>query len=153
MAESRIQRVASYAFITAEGHVLLSLLNRGPNLGKWTLVGGGIEFGENPRDALFREVFEEAGISLTVEPVLWDVTSHSHAFSEENGEVKNIHFIGIVYRMELPKMLPCKSDGDGFSSDGSRWFKLAGLDLHSVEFPIHPSVERILRRLYSATFA
>ena len=147
MAESRIQRVASYAFITAEGHVLLSLLNRGPNRGKWTLIGGGIEFGETPKDALIREIEEEAGIRLNVEPILWDVSSHSHSFTEENGEVKNIHFIGIIHRVELPKMLVCKADGDGFSSDGTRWFKLDGLDVHSKEFPIHPTVQRILKKL------
>lgn len=142
-AEQRVQRIGSYAFITAEGHVLLSLLNRGPNRGKWTLVGGGVEFCESPKDALRREIEEEAGIVIDVEPELIDVFSHDYAFDLPNGSKKHMHFIGIIHRVELKKMLPSKSDGDGYSSDGTRWFDLSQLNLDEL----NPSVIKVLKKL------
>ena len=114
MTESRVQRVGTYALITAEGQVLLSLLNRGPNRGKWALIGGGIEFGESPKDALLREIKEEAGIEIQVDPVLLEVSSHQHRFTEPDGSFKDMHFIGIIHRVELPHVVSCKADGDGF---------------------------------------
>lgn len=33
--------------------------------GKWTFPGGGVKRGENTKDAIVREVYEEVGISLT----------------------------------------------------------------------------------------
>lgn len=143
MPETKIQRVGSYAFITAENHVLLSLLNRGPNRGKWTLVGGGVEFAEDPKDTVIREIEEEAGIKVTVEPLLLGVLSHHYRFAEPDGEEKNMHFIGIVHTLELPKRLPCKVDSDGFSSDGTQWFNLEGLD----ETQLNPSVVKVLRMI------
>jgi 8-oxo-dGTP diphosphatase len=118
------QRVAAYAIITAEDHVLLSLLNRGPNAGKWTLIGGGIEFGESPKEALKREIKEEAGVEVNTDPQLLEIFSYRHTFKEEDVSTE-IHFIAIVHRLELQKMLACKVDGDGQSSDGTRWFKIS----------------------------
>ena len=139
----QVQRVGSYAFITAENHVLLSLLNRGPNRGKWTLVGGAIDFGESPNEALIREIREEAGIEIDVEPELLDVFSHQHAFTLDDGSVKQMHFIGVIHTVKLSKMLVCKPDGDGLSSDGTKWF-----DLDQLNFAqLNPSVIKVLDRL------
>jgi 8-oxo-dGTP diphosphatase len=143
MPEEKVQRVGSYAFITAERHVLLSLLNRGPNRGKWTLIGGGIEFAESPRTALLREIEEEAGFKINVEPVLLDVFSHDYILREDDGNSKHMHFIGVVHTVELSKMLPNKTDGDGFSSDGTKWFPLD--ELHLVD--LNPSVVKVLKLL------
>jgi 8-oxo-dGTP diphosphatase len=55
------------------GDILLAKRNE-PELehahGKWEFVGGGIEFGESPEEALKREVKEEAGIEVEVVKVL-----------------------------------------------------------------------------------
>ena len=143
MSEIKHQRVGSYALILAEGYVLLSLLNRGPNRGKWALVGGGVEFGESPRDALLREIKEEAGIDLTVEPVLIDVFSHEHTFHDEGVAERKMHFIGIIHTVHLPNRVPHKTDGDGSSSDGTKWFKLDELKLEEL----NPSVVKILKKI------
>ena len=135
MREGQRQRLGSYAFITSEGHVLLSLLNRGPNRGKWTLIGGGIEFGESPMEALLREVKEEAGIELQAEPVLLDVFEHRYD--------DQLQFFGIIHRIDLPVRVPCKADGDGSSSDGTRWFKLSELEHDEL----NPSVLKVLKLL------
>ena len=47
---------------TADGRLLL--IRRGDS-GKWALPGGTLEWGENLRDAIEREVFEETGATVT----------------------------------------------------------------------------------------
>lgn len=59
--KKRIVRTGAYAAITAENKILLSKLNRGPHKGRWSLPGGGIDFGEHPEQTVVRELFEEAG--------------------------------------------------------------------------------------------
>ena len=38
--------------------------------GLWELPGGGTDFGENPQEALKREMFEEVGLSVSVDKPL-----------------------------------------------------------------------------------
>jgi ADP-ribose pyrophosphatase YjhB (NUDIX family) len=66
-APPRRQRVAAYALLTRGNDVLLtrmSGLTRIP--GRWTLPGGGVDHGEDPRAAVEREVYEENGQHLHV---------------------------------------------------------------------------------------
>ena len=67
MSEQRT-RVAAYGLIVRGDEILLCRLSAvvPTHQGKWTLPGGGIEFGESPEAAMVREVEEETG--LVVEP-------------------------------------------------------------------------------------
>jgi 8-oxo-dGTP diphosphatase len=47
-----------------EGRVLLARRAREPQAGKWDLPGGFLEEGEEPLDALCRELREEAGVDI-----------------------------------------------------------------------------------------
>ncbi|KRF12947.1 NUDIX domain-containing protein [Nocardioides sp. Soil796] len=61
------QRVAAYAVILRDDRILLSRL--APRISKaplWTLPGGGLDHGEDPREAVVREIHEEAGLDAVV---------------------------------------------------------------------------------------
>ena len=63
----RRQRIGAYAVILREGRILLTRLSHGEVADeRWTLPGGGVEFGEDPREAAVREVYEETGLDAEV---------------------------------------------------------------------------------------
>ena len=72
--------VAACALVDADRRVLLSQRPQGKSLaGLWEFPGGKVEPGENPEDALVRELAEELGIS--VKPAcLAPLTFASHAY-------------------------------------------------------------------------
>ena len=53
------------AIIESPQGVLLAQRNHPPFEGYWCLPGGHIEFGEDVDDALYREIREETGLSIT----------------------------------------------------------------------------------------
>lgn len=67
--EKRKTRVAAYAIIVQDDEMLFCRLSsRVPQAeGKWTLPGGGIEFGEDPQDTVVREVQEETGLTVRID--------------------------------------------------------------------------------------
>src|SRR5580700_61069 len=71
------------AVLIEEGRVLLTQRKAGTHLaGAWEFPGGKVEPGEDPRDALARELREEVGVEATVGEIV-DVTFHRY---EEAGK-------------------------------------------------------------------
>ena len=88
--------------IIRDGHLLLSRL--APRLTPtelWTLPGGGIDHGEDPRDAVVREVHEETGLDVRV-------GESAHVFSlhlpdtRRDGRPVDAHSIRLVYEGWVP---------------------------------------------------
>jgi 8-oxo-dGTP diphosphatase len=64
--------------IVAGGRVLLTQRRSGTHLaGAWELPGGKVEPGEDPRDALKRELCEEIGVTVEVGDIV-EVTFHRY---------------------------------------------------------------------------
>ena len=65
------QRISAYALLVKEDHILLCRISRqSDSPGQWTMPGGGIDFGEDPMDAVKREVLEETGLVIQPGTVL-----------------------------------------------------------------------------------
>lgn len=97
----RWTRVSAYALATDdERRVLLVRIAPGyPNVGKWTLPGGGLAFGEDPPVGALRELTEETGLagritSLALVHSLIGSSRPEVGYGEWHG-------IQIVYRVDI----------------------------------------------------
>ena len=109
-------RVAAYAVCIRDDEVLLArwIGPRGP---EWTLPGGGLDHGEDPRDGAVREVEEETGYVARLDALLLVDSIH---FVE--GPVDH-HGIRIVYAATvIGGELRFEVDG---STDMAAWIPLA----------------------------
>jgi ADP-ribose pyrophosphatase YjhB (NUDIX family) len=98
----KVQRVAAYAVILRDDHILLSrLAKRLTSKELWTLPGGGLEHGEDPRDAVVREVHEETGLEVRI-----GETAHVYSFHQRDtwrqGRRADAHALRIVYDGWVP---------------------------------------------------
>ncbi|MFC7361748.1 NUDIX domain-containing protein [Nocardioides astragali] len=97
----RRQRVGAYAVMLREHEgrveVLLSRLSaRVSRTELWTLPGGGIDHGEDPRLAVIREIREETGLEATVGETAHVYSAHLPRASRD-GLLVDAHAIRIVY--------------------------------------------------------
>ena len=114
-------RVAAYAVVERRGKLLLTHWRRG-HLHGWTLPGGGLDPGEDPRDAVVREVFEETGLEARVGKLV-GIDSRVMVREEvPEGTDPELHTIRIVYRASV-KDGPLRHEIDG-SSDEARWVSI-----------------------------
>lgn len=123
-------RIAAYGVIVKGGQILLAHWNEGGRSG-WTLPGGGIEPGEDPVDAVVREIAEETGYSATAGELLGidsKVIPASARFVPNTGP---LHALRIVYRAEVVGG-EIANEVDG-TTDEAAWFPLDSLPGHRVE--------------------
>ena len=102
-----------------------------PDSGKWTMPGGGMEWGESPEATAARELEEETGLKARIGPVLG-------VFSRWVTERESVHggtghVIGIVYDgTDLVGQI--RTDFDEGTTDAARWFTIREIrDLPHVD--------------------
>jgi 8-oxo-dGTP diphosphatase len=100
------QRVAAYAVILRDGDLLLSRLSPTVTAEElWTLPGGGLDHGEDPRDAVVREVEEETGLQATVGETARVYSAHLPGVWRDGRRV-DAHALRIVYEGWVPTDSP-----------------------------------------------
>lgn len=93
----RYQRVAAYAVVrSARGYLMTELSQRTSRPGSWGLPGGGIEPGEEPDDAVLREVWEETGQHVQLRSSRAVITQH-WVGRAPSGRLEDYHAIRLVY--------------------------------------------------------
>jgi ADP-ribose pyrophosphatase YjhB (NUDIX family) len=112
-------RVAAYAVIIEDGRLLLSrLVNSNRQL--WILPGGGIDHGEDPYDAVIREVFEETGYRAEVDRLL-GIHNFRGPMRRDGVEV-DCHRVRVMYEAHVVGgELTFETDG---STDQAAWIPL-----------------------------
>jgi len=116
LTTDRITRVAAYGLLLCDEKILLCRLSQkvGMNPGRWTLPGGGLDFGEDPEVAVVREFEEETGLIVKVNNL---VAVDSLADSMPGWSP--MHSIRIIYTVQLiAGSLQYETDG---STDLCAW--------------------------------
>ncbi len=120
-------RLAAYAVAVAGGDVLLCLIAPGyPGEGRWTLPGGGVEWGEHPEQTLRREVLEET--SLEVESASF-LGIDSRLLNAYDGR-SELHAVRLLYEVPLEGD-PVVREVDG-STVAAAWIPLTDIGAHDT---------------------
>jgi ADP-ribose pyrophosphatase YjhB (NUDIX family) len=90
--------LAAYALVRDDaGRILLVRIAAGyPAAGEWTLPGGGVDFGEDPNDAVIRELAEETGLAGQVNRLAF-----VHSGTGQNVDGGRWHGVRIVYEVAI----------------------------------------------------
>jgi 8-oxo-dGTP pyrophosphatase MutT (NUDIX family) len=139
----RRQRVAAYAVILRDDRILLSRLadHISPD-GLWTLPGGGLDHGEDPRTAVVREIWEETGLDATVGETARVYSAHMPR-AWRDGRRVDAHALRIVYDGWVPTDAPdpVVQEVDGSTVEAA-WVPVA--DVLAGRVPVVPMVAEAL---------
>ena len=133
------QRVAAYAVILRDDRILLSRLSAAVTREElWTLPGGGLDHGEDPRDAVRREVHEETGLTAEVGETARVYSAHLPGVWRQGRRV-DAHALRIVYDGWVPVDAPEPRvlEVDGSTADAA-WLPLS--DVLDGTVPVVPLV-------------
>lgn len=138
----QIVRISAYGLLVEDERILLCRISERVlgDAGKWTLPGGGLDFGEAPATAVVREVEEETGIHVGVKRL---VEVESENFDNDD---RLFQAIRIIYEVERIGG-DLRSEADG-STDLCAWWTrdevvalpLVPLVARSIDLAFPPSI-------------
>ena len=84
MEQSNKIVVVVKGIVVNEGHVLIVQRAAADEIGSgtWECVGGKLEFGEDLEASLIREIYEEAGLTVTINRILYATTFNTNPFRQ-----------------------------------------------------------------------
>ncbi|WP_028643316.1 NUDIX hydrolase [Nocardioides sp. URHA0020] len=139
----RHQRLGAYALVRRDDLVLLTRISAlGFHTGSWTLPGGGVGHGEQPRDAVRRELREECGVDGAVGAL---VAVHDDHFSgtAPSGRYEDFHAVALAFEVTVDDAAePVLAEVDG-TTDAVAWVPVA--DVESGALPVLDLVRETLR--------
>ncbi len=92
-----------------------------PDHGKWTMPGGGMEWGESAPETAHRELLEEAGLTASLGDLAGVYSRWFTAQESSRGEAG--HFVCIIFHAsELRGVL--REEFDEGTTDAVQWFDL-----------------------------
>lgn len=111
------------------------LLARQADTGVWSLIGGGVEPGEEPQAALIREVTEELGLAPTELQIIGAYAGPELISTYPNGD--QVGYVTTAYRCQLPDV-ELRLDQDEVLEVG--WFRPAEVN----DLPRHHWIDRVI---------
>lgn len=117
----RRQRVASYAWVESSRGILASEFYRPVPGGRWGPPGGGIDPGEEPVDAVRREVLEETSQKVDVGELVGVDTRHWIGRNPA-GVVEDFHAVRLIYRATCPDPTDPVVLDVGGTTTAATWF-------------------------------
>jgi 8-oxo-dGTP diphosphatase len=114
-------RLAAYAVVVRDGHVLLALWNE-PERRRWTLPGGGVELHESVEEGAVREVGEETGYDVALTGLLGIETDVFGPDQRRSGTDRWLKAVRVFFSAQIVGgELTNETDG---TTDEARWFPL-----------------------------
>lgn len=111
------------------------LLARHRDSGRWSLVGGSVEPGEEPAEALIREVREELGVTPTVGKIVGAYGGQSLEAVYPNGD--RVAYVTVAYECSLPE--------DDTTLDSDELVEVAWFEAPDIStLPRHHWIDRII---------
>lgn len=130
MNEASFFRVSIKALVKDDqGRILLTRESDG----KWDMLGGGLDHGEEPHEGLAREVFEEAGLKIAY---MSDAPVH---FLTVFNPRRNIYLANVVYEAKLQDLDFVRSE----ECEELRFVSVA----EAATLDLNPNIQKLLTLL------
>jgi 8-oxo-dGTP diphosphatase len=138
------QRTAAYGVVRSERGLLLTELSEATSApGRWTLPGGGLDQGEQPHEALHREIWEESGQRVEGVRLLEVQTSHWIGRAP-GGRLEDFHAVRIVYAAWCPEPTDPVVHDVGGSTASVRWVPMDEVHQYPLGRSFAPHLARWL---------
>lgn len=118
------QRFAAYAVVRSPWGLLATEYSARTAVdGRWGMPGGGLDDGEEPTDAVLREVHEETSQSVVLGDLVRVQTAHWVGRSPR-GTIEDFHAVRLIYLADCPEpRTPVVLDTGG-TTESARWVPL-----------------------------